>query len=209
MPNSTGTCSPAWDACLGHPGRASSAPRYNRFRRVHPDQLFRSIVMSLSEEEFEKIVRSLKPAIFFHCWRLLGDEAEAADATDETFLRVWSNRKQADTTKGIKAWIYRIATNCCTDRMRRTWRTERLPDDELLYEIRDDKMPTPEDEAIHAEYRAALNHLSLEDRSLLLKRLEGHSLKELSTELNWSIAKVHRRYKASVETLRNTWMKHK
>lgn len=52
--------------------------------------------------------------------RLLRDRAEAEDVVQETFLRLW---KQApgwrEGEARLDTWLYRVAFNLCTDRLRR------------------------------------------------------------------------------------------
>ena len=50
----------------------------------------------------------------------LGDPAEAEDIAQEVFLRVWARAASYDPAKAaVSTWIYRIASNLCTDRRRR------------------------------------------------------------------------------------------
>jgi RNA polymerase sigma-70 factor (ECF subfamily) len=58
------------------------------------------------------------PAIYARCRRLLGDDAAAEDATQETFLRVYKNLEKAPDDAAAKLWVYRIATNHCLDLLR-------------------------------------------------------------------------------------------
>lgn len=54
------------------------------------------------------------------CQRHLGDRAEAEDAAQETFLKLWRAlpywRPQG---LGLEAWLAKVATNACLDRLRR------------------------------------------------------------------------------------------
>lgn len=53
-------------------------------------------------------------------YRMLADAAEAEDVAQEAMLRLWQN---ADRWKaggsGVAAWLTRVATNACLDRIRR------------------------------------------------------------------------------------------
>lgn len=61
-------------------------------------------------------------------WRMLGDGAEAEDVAQEAMLRLWQN---AGTWRGegpgVAAWLTRVATNLCLDRLRKR---ARLSDEE-------------------------------------------------------------------------------
>lgn len=52
--------------------------------------------------------------------RMLGDRAEAEDVAQEAFLRIWQQaaRWQAGTAR-FDTWLYRVALNLCSDRLRR------------------------------------------------------------------------------------------
>jgi RNA polymerase sigma factor (sigma-70 family) len=53
-------------------------------------------------------------------WRMLGDAMEAEDVAQEAMLKMWQN---AGTWRGdgpgIAAWLTRVATNLCLDRLRK------------------------------------------------------------------------------------------
>jgi RNA polymerase sigma-70 factor (ECF subfamily) len=52
------------------------------------------------------------------CRRMLSDHGDAAEATQETFLRVYLNLGQFNGQYQLGAWIARIATNVCLDQIR-------------------------------------------------------------------------------------------
>ena len=53
-------------------------------------------------------------------YRMLGDATEAEDITQEAFLRLWNQAtKWQPGGAGASAWLGRVATNLCLDRLRR------------------------------------------------------------------------------------------
>lgn len=53
-------------------------------------------------------------------YRMLGDATEAEDVAQEAFLRLWQHAARwRDTGSGIGAWLCRVTTNLCLDRLRR------------------------------------------------------------------------------------------
>lgn len=58
------------------------------------------------------------PKLFNYLVRSLQNEEDAADAAQETFVRVFQNRTRYDTIQRFSTWLYAIATNLVKDRYR-------------------------------------------------------------------------------------------
>lgn len=56
--------------------------------------------------------------IFRYILSMVRDTAEAEDLTQETFLRAYRNRDSLREEGAQTAWLYRIATHTCLDRLR-------------------------------------------------------------------------------------------
>jgi len=56
--------------------------------------------------------------LFNYLIRRLQNEEDAADAAQETFVRVYQNRAKFDTSQRFSTWLYTIATNLVKDRYR-------------------------------------------------------------------------------------------
>jgi len=68
---------------------------------------------------FAALVARHHARCFALAWRVLNDRAEAEDAVQEAFLKIWNNAAQFDPARGtFSAWLTRIVTNCALDRRR-------------------------------------------------------------------------------------------
>src|SRR5215208_6422767 len=74
------------------------------------------------EREFAHQVNRHRRELHVHCYRMLGSFDEAEDLVQETFLRAWRHRESFEGGSGLRAWLYRIATNTCLDAIRRKGR---------------------------------------------------------------------------------------
>lgn len=72
----------------------------------------------MGEDRLTRLYREYGPVIYGRCQRLLGDDALAEDATQETFLRVLRHLESSPAPEEALTWICRIATNYCLNQRR-------------------------------------------------------------------------------------------
>lgn len=63
------------------------------------------------ERRFRLLMASYKEPVYWHIRRLVVSHADAQDATQEAFVRIFRNFQQYNEANSFKAWIFRIATN--------------------------------------------------------------------------------------------------
>ena len=64
---------------------------------------------------FEQIMIHSQQRVMAMSWRMLGNDADARDASQEVFLRVYKYLKRYDQNQDFFAWLYRITVNVCRD----------------------------------------------------------------------------------------------
>lgn len=72
-----------------------------------------------SFEAFEELLLKYEKQIFNYAYRIMSNAADAEDLTQEVFIRLYTKRKTIDLEKGIKNWLYAIATNAAYDIFRK------------------------------------------------------------------------------------------
>lgn len=83
-------------------------------------------------------------------WRMLGDQTEAEDVAQDALLRLWTMAPNWQAGgSGVAAWLTRVATNLCLDRLRR----RRFSSDEDMPE-RADEAPLADAQMMVAERHA-------------------------------------------------------
>jgi len=153
--------------------------------------------------EFELVVRRYERQVLVTALRLLGNLADAQDASQDVFLRLYRNLDKIDDPAECGAWLYRVTVNVCHDLRRR--RPEAEPE-------ADPADPAPDAfEQMAAEERqralaALLRRLPGKERAaVVLRDLEGLSTREVASILGSSEATV--RSQASQGRLRlRAWL---
>jgi RNA polymerase sigma-70 factor (TIGR02960 family) len=138
----------------------------------------------MSETAFAALVEPHRRELHVHCYRMLGSFEEAEDQVQATLLRAWRSRDSFAGGSGLRAWVYKIATNACLDALRSRARkpVQSLPDLPWLQPYPDrllDEMAPSEDEpdavvvvreTIELAYIALIQLLPARQRAVLILR---------------------------------------
>lgn len=69
--------------------------------------------------QFEDVLREYSSPVYSFCARLIGNEEDAKDLTQDIFVKIWKNLEKYDDSKSLKAWVFTIARNTCYDWLRK------------------------------------------------------------------------------------------
>jgi RNA polymerase sigma-70 factor (ECF subfamily) len=64
-------------------------------------------------EAFEALILAYQDKVFRLCYAMLGDRAQAEDAAQESFLRIWKSLDRYRGESALGTWIFSIARNVC------------------------------------------------------------------------------------------------
>ena len=161
------------------------------------------------ERAFLSLYDRYSPRVYALALRMLGDVMLAEEATQDTFLKLWSRARQFNPVKGsLVPWLLTIAHRTALDRLRlenrrppvsnseepdQTWST--LPDETTL-----------SDEARWRSLYFAVQSLSEEQRRVIdLAYYKGMSQSEIADVLGWPLGTVKSRVRAAMQALRQHW----
>lgn len=83
------------------------------------------------ETAFQQLVLRYRHRIFAVCFRVLRDTTEAEDATQETLIKLAKGAEAFRAEAKLSTWLYRVAHNVCTDRIRYQARRPSTPVDDV------------------------------------------------------------------------------
>jgi len=66
-------------------------------------------------QAFEQIMILTQQRVMAMTWRMLGNDADARDAAQEVYLRVYKHLGRFRQDQDLFAWLYRITVNVCRD----------------------------------------------------------------------------------------------
>ncbi len=145
-------------------------------------------------DAFRLLVEQHSRAIFRLAFRMTGNEEDAEDVVQETFLRAYRQLDKYEARSSFSTWLYRIASNYSLDliRMRKRHEDKRergssAEDRDILQSIPVDS-PGPDrllyGSQVKDRVNAALNELSAQERTaFVLRHFEGHSIQEIGEAL--------------------------
>jgi RNA polymerase sigma-70 factor (ECF subfamily) len=71
-------------------------------------------------EAFGRLVDAYQNRVFGFVRRMINNPEEAADVTQDVFIRAFQSFDRFDGRSSLRTWLFRIAYNLCVDRVRRS-----------------------------------------------------------------------------------------
>ena len=153
---------------------------------------------------FEDLVTEHEKGVYAIAQRMTGNAEDAADMTQETFIKAYNSLSSFRGDSKFSVWLYRIATNVCLDflrsRSRKPTVSLSMEDDdgeETQMDIADESQ-SPEQllerGLTRDAVRRGLKSLSPEYRQiLLLREIQGLSYEEIAETLTLEVGTVKSR----------------
>jgi RNA polymerase sigma-70 factor (ECF subfamily) len=138
-------------------------------------------------DAFRVLVDRHARALFRLAFRMTGNESDAEDIVQETFLKAWKQIGRFDGRAGFGTWVHRICANCALDHIRARRRHDAGDSEDVLAQAAAGT-PSPERIAqssqVTAMLGAALEELSgMERAAFVLRHYEGMSMQDISAAL--------------------------
>lgn len=153
-------------------------------------------------DAFAWLLARYEKQVYHQALRMVGNPEDAADLTQETFIKVWQGLPAFQGDSSFSTWLFRLTSNACIDFIRRE--KKRKGDVSLDDEERDlsyafiDPAATPqqvlEQKELHRAVSQGLGQLSDEHRQILvLREVNGLSYEEIAHILDLSPGTVKSR----------------
>jgi RNA polymerase sigma-70 factor, ECF subfamily len=165
-------------------------------------------------DAFRLLVEQHGRAIFRLAYRMTLNEEDAEDVVQETFLKAYRQIDRYEARASFSTWLYRIASNCALDLIRKRKTRERNrergpdPGQDVLASI-PASTPGPDRELhssqISVSVHAALDELSGQERAaFILRHFEGLSIEEIGVALGTGASATKHSIFRAVQKLRRS-----
>lgn len=184
------------------------------------------------EQAFRSLVRRYLKPIYNFAYRYVGKNGDAADITQDTFVKAWKHIGRFDRDKKFKTWIFTIAKNTSLNWIKKkrpflfsdfsvrhqrraspwagggsAFGGENEDGGNTLTETLADPAPLPEELFEHSDLSArlsdALNELNPDHRAVLLLYYNDHfTFQEISESLGKPIDTVKSQHRRALMKLR-------
>jgi len=158
---------------------------------------------------FEQVMIHSQQRVMAVTWRMLGNEADARDASQEVFLRVYKYLKRFRQDQDFFAWLYGITINVCRDslKQRQNHSNRFVPLNEGEGEEIADEHADAESIFVQAQQREliakAIALLPFKERaSIVLRDMEGCSTEEVAQIMKSSATTVRSQISSARKKIR-------
>ena len=178
-----------------------------------PESLARLIECAAAGDmvAFEEIMKHSEKRVMRMTWRMLGNEADARDAAQEVFLRVYKYLGRFKQDQPFFAWVYQITLNVCRDiaRKRQQYNTQfiSLDNGNEAASVISDTQADAEETLIRVQERElmlrAIATLPERERAaILLRDIEGFSTDEVAHIMRSSATTVRSQISSARQKIR-------
>lgn len=138
-----------------------------------------------SEEAYAWLVGEFHQPVYSLVYRILTDPADAADTTQDVFLKIFRGMKYFHAESSLKTWIYRIAIHEASNR-RRWW---------FRHKSKETSMEPSEQYGSENQFAPEVNSALIDKQKSPFENVADH---ELHAYVENALRKVHEPYRTAI-----------
>ena len=147
---------------------------------------------------FSRLVEAYQRPVYNLACRMLGNAAEAEEAAQETFVRMYTKLHTFQSDRKLASWVLSIASHYCIDRLRRRRINWLSLDDDPIAAVLPSHQLNPEESALRREacdeVQDCIAELEPGYRApLILRYWQGLSYEEIAEVMGISVSAVKSR----------------
>lgn len=161
-------------------------------------------VLAGDTDRYRELLERYQIGLIIHCRRLMRSDEDGEDCAQQAFIKAYDHLANFDAERGrFSTWLYRIATNVCTDALRKQKRVIPVSDIETLA---DAWTPDVFKEDAIQDVRTAVQSLMppSHKQAIIAHYWEGKSYQAIANDMNVSINTVKSWLRRAKQQLKET-----
>lgn len=151
--------------------------------------------LSRTDNCVSKVIQEHADMVFRLCFVYLKNKADAEDAFQDVFMKLFDKNPKFNDKEHIKAWLITCTTNHCKNKLRSFWNRNRVDIEDIVISITDKE----EQQIINDVMELPLKYRHV----IYLYYYEGYSTQEIAQLLNSKDATIRTRLRRGREILKN------
>ncbi len=157
---------------------------------------------------WESLVRENERMVYHIAYRMMQNEEDAKDISQEIFIKVYRSLSKFDESAVFSTWLYRIAVNTCIDALRKRKGNQTIS---LQEQTQKKQQDTPEQNYLQKEEQIqimqTIESLSPEHKAMILMRdMEDMTYGEIAECLSLSLGTVKSRIARAREQFKKEFL---
>ena len=153
------------------------------------------------EKAFRSLFKEFYASLCLFATHYLGDQEEAADIVQESFLKYWNKRADFDNYCRIKSFLYVVVRHACLNQLR-SQNLRLHVSDEFIKDSEQDFYNYVMEEEAHRLFNKAIDNLPPQMRAVINFSLDGLKNSEIAEKMNLSEGTVHSYKKEAYKKLK-------
>ncbi len=171
---------------------------------------------------FEELIDAHQQKVYNIALRMLGNEQDAFDASQEVFVKVYKNLNGFQQNASFATWVYRIATNTCLDLLRKNKERKKeisidsqiaFDDGEVAFQLEDTSADVEEallkKERMQVLYQAIEQLREEHKKMIVLRELQGMSYQQIAQITGMNLGTVKSKINRARLALKNALENHR
>ena len=168
------------------------------------DKILLQLIKEGDKKSFKKVFDGCFLLLFDFAQNLTNDRFQSDDIVQDTFIKLWNNRKNIDVNTSITNYLFKISYNCFVDQYRKNQRNQMLRQEWYFQKI---VTITEENRFIKErkieKLRKEIDQLPPKCKEIfVLSKFEGLKYREIGSKLNISIKTVENQMSIALFKLR-------
>lgn len=178
-------------------------------KKLNDNEVIDLYLETQSQEYFSILYSRYSSKVYSRCLSLLKNEATAADASQDIFMKIFLNLAKFNQKSRFSTWVYSITYNYCIDYIRRKKKEKTVLTDEDQ-QIEDIQEEVGDKELFEIELdriKEIMDKIPAEDKAVLtMKYQEGLSIKDIGIVINKSESATKMKLKRAKHKVRTIYL---